>query len=253
MRRILLLLILCVLILSEDMSNAFAEKQEWYDEGFNFTRVKKIAVMFQPSDRLNLLQGNEAFDLFMEKMKTDLIDELPPGKYKFESAAVISEKILQESGVDVASIAETNVQEADRIAYEYIKKHYDLFVVWSPLIYDVGSQYCEGYVYSTPTTNTSTVWLPNGGTAMVTTHGNSVHSVPGGNYPAVYVAVRVDVINPKDNQPVWMRIDDRVRVNKTIFDNTKPRDVYQRILESFIEDFERALEERIGTKSKAKF
>ena len=121
------------------------------------------------------------------------------------------------------------------------------------MIYDTGAEYCEGYIYTTPSTNTSTVWLPNGQTATVMTNGQAVHNVPGGNFPAVYVAVRVDVIDPQSGNVVWMRIDDRAKVNRTVFDNTKPKDVYKRILGSFIEDFEKTLKERTGTNRKTAF
>lgn len=252
MKKYLYMMFFVVCVIST-MSSAHAEKQEWYDSSFNFTKVKKIAVLFRSSDRLNVLQSNEAADLFMEKMKVDLIDNLPAGQYEFESGGVIAQKIFRESGLDIAAISETDLPKADEIAFDYIQKHYDLFLVWSPLIYDTGSQYCEGYVYTTPSTNTSTVWLPNGQTATVTTNGQTVHSVPGGNYPAVYVAVRMDIINPKTGNPVWMRIDDRAKINKTVFDNTTPKDIYKRILSSFIQDFEQALKERTGTKRKVSF
>ncbi len=235
------------------ISPVYAEKQEWYDSSFDFTSVKKIAVLVTSSERLNIIQYNEAVDLFMEKMKSDLIDELPAEKYRFESGVNIVQKILRETGVDVESIAKANRQEADKIFFDYIQKHYDLFVVWNPLIYDTGAQYCEGYVYTTPSTNTSTVWLPNGQTATVTTNGQNVHSVPGGNFPTVYVAVRVDVVDSKSGNPVWMRIDDRAKINRTVFDNTVPKDVYKRILNSFIQDFEKTLKERTGTKQKVAF
>lgn len=128
MKKICFLVVLLFCIIPT-ISSVHAEKQEWYDSGFDFTKVRKIAVLFRPSERFNIMQYNETIDLFMEKMKFDLIDELPAGQYEFESGGVIAQKILRESGVDIASIEKTNLQEADRIAFEYIQKHYDLFGV----------------------------------------------------------------------------------------------------------------------------
>lgn len=253
MKKTLRIILSLSLFIALGISSVYAEKQEWYDSSFDFTKVKKIAVIFRPSDRLNLVQYNESADIFMEKMKCDLIDELPAGQYEFASTGTIVDKIFKESGMDIASIAQTDQEKADKIFFEYIKKHYELFVVWSPLIYDTGSQYCEGYVYTMPSTNTSTIWLPNGQTATVTTNSQTAHNVPSGNYPAVYVAVRMDIVDPKTGNPVWMRIDDRAKINKTVFDNTTPKDVYNRIISSFIQDFEKTLKERTATKQKNAF
>ena len=41
------------------------------------------------------------------------------------------------------------------------------------------------------------------------------------------------IIDIPTNRNVWTRIDDRARVNKDAFENSKPKDLYQRSLKSF--------------------
>ena len=35
----------------------------------------------------------------------------------------------------------------------------------------------------------------------------------------------------------WVRLDDRARVNQDVLQNSKPKDVFKRIMSSFVEDF----------------
>ena len=57
----------------------------------------------------------------------------------------------------------------------------------------------------------------------------------------MFVNVRFDVYNAKNGEAVWSRIDDRSRMNRDEFDNTKPKDVFGRILK----DFDNALQKKL--------
>ena len=70
----------------------------------------------------------------------------------------------------------------------------------------------------------------------MTTQGQSVHQVPGGNYPTAYTFVRWDLVNSKTDKPVWSRLDERVRVNMDVLQNTKPKDLLRRIVKSMSSD-----------------
>lgn len=249
MRKIVIIAMLFILA----VSTVSAQKQDWYDSGFDFTRVRKIAVLIRPMGQMNVYQCNETAEIFVEKMWEDLIEKLPKEKYVFESGPTIAKKVFQESGIDLGDIAEKDMQKADSIALEYMSRHHDLLIVWEPIVYGVGSEYCEGYIYTLPTTNTSTVWLPNGQTATITSSGSTVHSTPSGNFPAAYAAVRMDAIDTKTGNAVWMRIDDRAKVNRTVFDNTTPKDIYERILGNFIDTLYENLNERKGVEKKLNF
>jgi hypothetical protein len=88
------------------------------------------------------------------------------------------------------------------------------------------------FMFTTTGYQTSTVTGP-GGSAVITTPTQNYHHVPGGNVPTAYAAVRFDVLDAKTNKAVISRIEDRTRVNATIFDNSKPKDIYKRITGSF--------------------
>ena len=63
----------------------------------------------------------------------------------------------------------------------------------------------------------------------------------------------MDAIDTKTGNVVWMRIDDRTKVNRTVFDNTTPKDIYKRILGNFIDTLYENLNERKGVEKKLKF
>lgn len=58
----------------------------------------------------------------------------------------------------------------------------------------------------------------------------------------MYVNVRFDIIDTVTDKVVWSRIDNRSRQNEDEFDNTKPRDVFNRILKDFKNDFQKRVE-----------
>lgn len=61
----------------------------------------------------------------------------------------------------------------------------------------------------------------------------------------VYCCVRFTTYTMPDGNAVWTRIDYRAKANKTMFENTTPKDVYKRIIGSWASDFENKLERNI--------
>jgi hypothetical protein len=122
-----------------------------------------------------------------------------------------------------------------------------------PIIYDVGTQYYEGYTYTMPSINQSYITFPNGQMATITSNGQTIHTIPGGNFPTVYVCFRFDIFDVKDtsqDKVVWARVDDRARVNRSALENSKPKDVLKRIVSSFSNDFVKTINTKKATANK---
>lgn len=123
---------------------------------------------------------------------------------------------------------------------KYISESFDLTFTTHLISYNMGSQYSEGYCYNTPTTETSTVMTPYGNT-IITTHGTKQNYVSGRMVPAAFACVKFEINDTKTGKTIWTRIDDRSRANETEFDNTKPLDLYKRIIKNYFKDLESKL------------
>lgn len=252
MKRLILTLLLLLIVFP-----AHAQKQEYFEPSFDFTKAKSIIIALYHPDNFSDVALGEMRDIYFNVAKEKIYDKLS-GNHK-----IISMQMVRD--VEVPRANNMTPEEWDKLvssdngkAWDLLTKHirdnYDLVVTAVPIIYDVGTQYCEGYVYTMPSLNTSTIMFPNGQMATVTSNGQTVHSMPGGNFPTVYVTVRFDVAIAKtsfspDNKVVWARIDDRARVNRDALQNTKPKDVFKRIVNSFADDFVNTITTRKGSKT----
>ena len=253
MKQFILTLVLLLLF----SFSAHAHQQEYFDPGFDFTKPKKIIIaMYHPENFSDIALG-EMRDIFFSVAKEKIYDKLS-GNHKIISMQVVRDievpKANNMTEDEWENLVKTNNGKAWELLTKHIRDNYDLIVTAVPIIYDIGTQYCEGYIYTMPSLNTSTIMFPNGQMASVTTNGQTVHSIPGGNFPTVYVSVRFDVALAKtsfspDNKVVWARIDDRARVNRDALQNTKPKDVFKRIVNSFSEDFVKTITTRKGSKT----
>ncbi|MBP2667663.1 MAG: hypothetical protein H6Q76_2643, partial [Firmicutes bacterium] len=115
----------------------------------------------------------------------------------------------------------------------------DLIVFSTVFEYSIGSQYFEGYTYNTTSYQTSTVY-GYGGSATIQTPVTITNSVPGGNRPVAYASVRFDVVDLQKGKNVITRLDDRARV--ATLSNTKPQDLYGRIIDAFMDDLSEKLQ-----------
>lgn len=238
----LITFISAVIFLLSISSTVFAEKKEWIDKNYDFSKTKKILVIFRTPDSLkDGITDKEVQELFFEKLRRDVAKDLLPQNVKFYELPDIFAQMKLYDGIDISSAYNNDPQTAMQMINAYIEKNIDLHFYVSPLAYDVGSQYREGYFQTLPTQQTSFVNTPYG-TNTVTTYGTEQKYIPGGNIPVVYACVRFDLFDIKTKQSVWSRIDDRARGNPTIFDNTKPKDLYGRIVSSYLNDLKDKLE-----------
>ena len=85
------------------------------------------------------------------------------------------------------------------------------------------------------------LYTSNGDFGTITTYGTTQQYIPGGYAGSAYAHVDFYVVNHKDKSQkygvnVWMLSDDRVKVNKTMLDNTEPKDLFERMLSSFFSE-----------------
>lgn len=201
---------------------AFAEKEEWIDKDYNFSYAKAIDVEYCVSENLcNGIKEKETTEIFQEKF------------------VVMLNKKLSPMGVYVNMLDNNDEMRIENnINAEY---NTNLIIKVKLVNYTVGSSYSEGYSYTTVIPKTSTVYTPSGPVVTATTE-TKIHNKRGRDVPTVYVNVRFDVVDTATDKVVWSRIDNRSRQNEDEFDNTKPRDVFNRILKDFKNDFQKRVE-----------
>ncbi len=252
MKKIILTLLLLCLSLP-----THAEKSEWFDSTYDFTKVKSVAFCVMSNNSMSDFATDEIVDIFYKQIKSGIYDQLK-GKCKIISYSKLKEEFSRNSNMtesELRNLAQTNPRKVDELFQEYIKNNYDLLVTGIPITYNMGTQYREGYIYTMPSINTSWITLPNGQMATVTSNGQTVHTRPGGNFPTVYVCFRFNIADVKsmesEEKIVWARLDDRARVNEDILQNSKPKDVFKRIMRSFAQDFVNVINTKKATQSKS--
>lgn len=224
-------------------TTALAQKQEWISKSYDFKKANNVLLEFYYLPPYNGVSENETTEIFGEKVQ-NIYDNLKKQNYKFYSMPMIAQIIKDQQNIDLAAMYDSEPEKADEIYHNFVKENMDLVVTAEIMVYDIGSQYFDGYFVNLPSVDTSYVTTPYGsGTA--TTYGNTPHYMSGGNFPVVYCCVRFTTYTMPDGNAVWTRIDDRAKANKTMFENTTPKDVYKRIIGSWASDFENKLERNI--------
>lgn len=225
----ILSILLCLFVSVSSIVSA--EKQEWIDKNYDFSKVKRVLI-HEPivSDKLkNGISERQISEIFNSKLKL-------PENVKVVTTADIVNKVKIDNGIDIIGLMSQNPKEAAKLYYEAIPNYADIVISSRVFEYSVGSEYREGYTYST--TEYQTAYVNNNlGTNLGTIDMpvSKTNSVPGGNVPVVYASVRWDVYDSKTGKAVIARLDDRARANEKAFDNTKPKDLYQRITGSFFD------------------
>jgi len=236
-------------------SQVFAEKQDWYDSRFDFTKVKSIIINLDKPENCPEIVFKEIEDIFFNGTKEGIFDKLNH-KCKVASIFKVKEDILKVNRLSLEQIREiekTNPKKVQDLFTGYVRDNYDIMILARPIIYDVGTQYYEGYTYTMPSINQSYITFPNGQMATITSNGQTIHTIPGGNFPTVYVCFRFDIFDVKDtsqDKVVWARVDDRARVNRSALENSKPKDVLKRIVSSFSNDFVKTINTKKATANK---
>ena len=213
-------------------STAFAEKQEWYDKNYDFTKVKRIIVNFVIPEQLkNGVVEHETTELFKEQFSKRLVPKLSKQNIKIIMFEDVFQEIKSSQNIDLFALYETDADKARTFIAEYIPKNFDVVFNVTLQHYSMGTEYVDGYTYTTPTSQSY-----YDGTKFVTVSGTQQHYVSGGNKPTAYAIVKYEITDIPTTKNVWTRIDDRTRVNKDIFENSKPKDLYQRSLKSYFSD-----------------
>ncbi len=220
-----------------------ASKQEWMDKNYDFSKANKILVLFNYAASSNGISELEAEDIFSQKMREISAKLQRTGRCLYGWGDVINE-LEKNNNVKWEEMEEKDPKKASEMFRNYVLNNFDLAVEVNVLAYDVGSQYYEGYFINMPSTTTSFVNTPYG-SGMVTTYGTTPQYVRGGNVPVIYGCVRFSAYSLPQGAPVWNRIDDRAKPNQTVLENTKPKDVYTRIINNWTSEFTKKL--KIGT------
>lgn len=221
MKKVFSILVLLFLV----CNLAIAQQQEWVDKKYNFSSVKNVLVDYEVNEKLkNGISEKETEEFYQEKFFDKLVKKLSSKGYVFSN-----KKDLPEFSID-----------ANEQRKCYIKDNFDVIINIKLENYTVGSQYADGYTYTFPVTTQNSIYTTNG-PVTVTTTSQKTNYVSGGNFPTVLVNVRFDVYDTQTGKAVWSRIDDRSRMNRDEFDNTKPKDVFGRILK----DFDSALQKKL--------
>ena len=223
---LLLSLVICLL----NVSFAAAEKQEWVDKTYDFTKVKRVLV-YPPTIPDNMKNGIIEKDLsetYLSKIKL-------PSNVQVLDILTIIRSIQKDTGIDLPAMHQKNQQEAIKLLNEYIPNYVDMIVCSKIVKYSTGSQYQESYSYNTTSYQTSYINGTNG-SAAIQTPVNQTHVVPGGDALVLYAGVRWDVYDAKTNTVVFSRIDDRSKM-PTRLESGTPKNMYKRILDSFFDDF----------------
>lgn len=211
------------------ISSVYAEKQEWIDKNYNFGNIKRVLVL-DPNINENLYNGineHEIMSVFEKKIRL-------PETTTVLTLANIVENIKNDSELDLTILYKTNKQVAIELFDKEILKYVDVIVASRIFEYSIGSEYREGYTYNTTEYQTAYVNGSNG-TTVVSVPVNKTHTISGGNVKVAYSSVRWDIMDIKSQKTIMTRLDDRARSNPTVFDNTKPRDLYGRIVVSFFD------------------
>lgn len=118
MRKIILIFLMLLLV----SGTCFAEKQEWVNKTFDFTKVKKVYI-YNPSVAGYFKNGiveNEILDIFNKTVK------LP--NTKILNTGMVATLIEKDTGIDLLELNRTNPVEAGKTFLENVPKHVDLII-----------------------------------------------------------------------------------------------------------------------------
>ena len=102
----------------------------------------------------------------------------------------------------------------------------------------------EAHTYTIMVPVTTTVLDATGQYQMITIQQPQVYNIPAGNYPAVFVQARFDVIDAKTNQKVWSLDDKREKIDETGISGIKPTELFKQIITDFGENLRKNLKSR---------
>ena len=139
--------LLCLLIM---VNPAYAEKSEWIDPGYDFTKTKSICIDYVASPEIaDGIRDKESQELFFKKAKADIADKLSKQKYKVDTIYKAKENYLTSEGTDSKESAKDITQEQLPLFEKYVQNNYDLLIRCIVSQYDTGKKYVEAHTYKT--------------------------------------------------------------------------------------------------------
>ena len=216
----------CLLALS---ATAFAEKSEWIDPGYDFTKAKSICIDYAAAPEIaDGIRDKDAQAVFFERAKADIVDKLIKAKY---NVGLTDNAKGNAAGKEAANTKAVKTQSAENP--RPASGDYDLVVRCTVSQYDTGKKHVEAHTETVMVPVTTTVLDVTGHMQTITIQEQQVYNIPAGEYPAAFVKARFDVINTKTNQNVWTWEDAREKVADPGISNVKPKEVLTGIIADF--------------------
>ena len=128
----------CLLALS---ATAFAEKSEWIDPGYDFTKAKSICIDYAAAPEIaDGIRDKDAQAVFFERAKADIVDKLIKAKY---NVGLTDKAKGNAAGKEAANTKAVAAQSAEnpRLA----SGDYDLVVRCTVSQYDTGKKHVEAH------------------------------------------------------------------------------------------------------------
>ena len=195
----LFLILTCLMLF---VNSSYAQKSEWIDPTYDFTKVKRICIDFDVNPELrDGIKEKESQEIFYETIKETFVDVIPKPKYQVDSIFSAQDKLLISGKI--------SKEEQDSLSRwnEYLETNYDVIVKCTVLQYDNGKKYRGGFIVG------------------------SVF-VPGGDENAIFINAHFNVIDTKTRQNVWSVEDKRDKAGKT-----KKKGMFKRIIADFSSNF----------------
>ena len=221
-----LLFLICLLALS---TTALAEKSEWIDPAYDFTKAKDICIDFAAAPEIaDGIRDKEAHDVFYEKAKADIVDKLVKAKYNVGFTDTAKGNV---SGKEAANAKVVANHAAGNAPFD--AGNYDLVIRCTVSQYDTGKKHVEAHTETVMVPVTTTVLDVTGQLQTIVIQQQQVYNIPEGDYPAAFVRARFDVIYTKTNQSVWTWEDKREKVADPGISYVKPKEVFTSIIADF--------------------
>ena len=233
--------LLCLLIM---VNPAYAEKSEWIDPGYDFTKTKSICIDYVASPEIaDGIRDKESQELFFKKAKADIADKLSKQKYKVDTIYKAKENFITSEKIDSKKSAKDITQEHLPLFEKYVQNNYDLLIRCIVSQYDTGKKYVEAHTYKTTVPVATTVFA-TGQMQTIIIQQQQEFNIPAGNYPAAFVQVGFDVIDTNTNKKVWALDDKRDKIDDTGISDIKPNGLFTEVIAEFAENLRKNLKNR---------
>ena len=234
--------LLCLLI---TVNPAYAEKSEWIDPGYDFTKTKSICIDYVASHEIaDGIRDKESQELFFKKAKADIADKLSKQKYKVDTIYKAKENFITSERTDSKESAKDITQEQLPLFEKYVQNNYDLLIRCIVSQYDTGKKYVEAHTYKTTVPVATTVLDATGQMQTIIIHQQQEFNIPAGNYPAAFVQARFDVIDTNTNKKVWALDDKCDKIDDTGISDIKPNGLFTQVIAEFAENLRKNLKNR---------